>query len=379
MPALLDWEEQACLAPVLLRGGKAAEPLVWDNSWKALPEAKRESGPGGSRRRQGGGEIGIQKKIIQLPEIHNNHKNDKDSDHITLRAYGSTNGNSEYSGSQGQAAWDLLPNTARDIGIGGSQKTVQSTEQVDIKVPARPLKQEGVKAPIPSTDLARTNSGCRCFDSPIFQRGHPRSPERCAGRGCRFVEWPESASSPLGLDTQLDDENWPMSPPPPPPPPRGPRCTNQIISNSLPSSHLLNSVSRNVIHRLTWHLEDTGALELSMGSIDTASKTGSLEVIHALIHPSHKVELGQCPKRGVGRIKGFQKRERLLPAKAEGDTASLSTTSTSCNKSRAINNEMAHQLYVLQVLTFNLLEDRMMTKMDPQDQATSWYLKAFVE
>ncbi|KAG8442761.1 hypothetical protein GDO86_011536 [Hymenochirus boettgeri] len=34
-----------------------------------------------------------------------------------------------------------------------------------------------------------------------------------------------------------------------------------------------------------------------------------------------------------------------------------------------INNEMAHQLYVLQVLTFNLLEDRMMTKMDPQDQA----------
>uniref|UniRef100_A0AAQ4Q5C5 Engulfment and cell motility 1 (ced-12 homolog, C. elegans) n=1 Tax=Gasterosteus aculeatus aculeatus TaxID=481459 RepID=A0AAQ4Q5C5_GASAC len=35
----------------------------------------------------------------------------------------------------------------------------------------------------------------------------------------------------------------------------------------------------------------------------------------------------------------------------------------------AINAEMAHQLYVLQVLTFNLLEDRMMTKMDPQDQA----------
>ncbi|KAG8572513.1 hypothetical protein GDO81_012070 [Engystomops pustulosus] len=35
----------------------------------------------------------------------------------------------------------------------------------------------------------------------------------------------------------------------------------------------------------------------------------------------------------------------------------------------AINNEMAHQLYVLQVLNFNLLEDRMMTKMDPQDQA----------
>lgn len=39
---------------------------------------------------------------------------------------------------------------------------------------------------------------------------------------------------------------------------------------------------------------------------------------------------------------------------------------------RAINNEMAHQLYVLQVLTFNLLEDRMMTKMDPQDQVSIW-------
>lgn len=35
---------------------------------------------------------------------------------------------------------------------------------------------------------------------------------------------------------------------------------------------------------------------------------------------------------------------------------------------RPIKTEMAHQLYVLQVLTFNLLEERMMTKMDPSDQ-----------
>lgn len=35
---------------------------------------------------------------------------------------------------------------------------------------------------------------------------------------------------------------------------------------------------------------------------------------------------------------------------------------------RPIKAEMAHQLYVLQVLTFNLLEERMMTKMDPNDQ-----------
>ncbi|KAA0708106.1 Engulfment and cell motility protein 2 [Triplophysa tibetana] len=37
---------------------------------------------------------------------------------------------------------------------------------------------------------------------------------------------------------------------------------------------------------------------------------------------------------------------------------------------RPVKAEMAHQLYVLQVLTFNLLEERMMTKMDPNDQAS---------
>ncbi|RXM99399.1 Engulfment and cell motility protein 2 [Acipenser ruthenus] len=37
-------------------------------------------------------------------------------------------------------------------------------------------------------------------------------------------------------------------------------------------------------------------------------------------------------------------------------------------RSIILNAEMAHQLYVLQVLTFNLLEERMMTKMDPSDQ-----------
>lgn len=37
---------------------------------------------------------------------------------------------------------------------------------------------------------------------------------------------------------------------------------------------------------------------------------------------------------------------------------------------------MAHQLYVLQVLTFNLLEERMMTKMDPNDQASAGWCQA---
>uniref|UniRef100_A0A8C3ANV5 Engulfment and cell motility 1 n=1 Tax=Cyclopterus lumpus TaxID=8103 RepID=A0A8C3ANV5_CYCLU len=47
----------------------------------------------------------------------------------------------------------------------------------------------------------------------------------------------------------------------------------------------------------------------------------------------------------------------------------LCRTSNVIRSPTPINDEMAHQLYVLQVLTFNLLEDRMMTKMDPQDQA----------
>lgn len=60
------------------------------------------------------------------------------------------------------------------------------------------------------------------------------------------------------------------------------------------------------------------------------------------------------------------------------------TTSTLCPCSfqhvirgnRPIKTEMAHQLYVLQVLTFNLLEERMMTKMDPNDQVGSQWDQA---
>uniref|UniRef100_A0AAZ3S079 ELMO domain-containing protein n=1 Tax=Oncorhynchus tshawytscha TaxID=74940 RepID=A0AAZ3S079_ONCTS len=48
---------------------------------------------------------------------------------------------------------------------------------------------------------------------------------------------------------------------------------------------------------------------------------------------------------------------------------SISICTNVIRSPKPINDEMAHQLYVLQVLTFNLLEDRMMTKMDPQDQA----------
>uniref|UniRef100_A0A2I3G8H0 Engulfment and cell motility 2 n=1 Tax=Nomascus leucogenys TaxID=61853 RepID=A0A2I3G8H0_NOMLE len=45
---------------------------------------------------------------------------------------------------------------------------------------------------------------------------------------------------------------------------------------------------------------------------------------------------------------------------------------------RPIKTEMAHQLYVLQVLTFNLLEERMMTKMDPNDQVGAKWGSCFL-
>uniref|UniRef100_A0A8C6AXL4 Engulfment and cell motility 1 n=1 Tax=Monodon monoceros TaxID=40151 RepID=A0A8C6AXL4_MONMO len=63
-----------------------------------------------------------------------------------------------------------------------------------------------------------------------------------------------------------------------------------------------------------------------------------------------------------------EKRQEMANILAQKQLRSIILTHV-IRAQRAINNEMAHQLYVLQVLTFNLLEDRMMTKMDPQDQA----------
>ncbi|KAB0397416.1 hypothetical protein E2I00_003934, partial [Balaenoptera physalus] len=62
-----------------------------------------------------------------------------------------------------------------------------------------------------------------------------------------------------------------------------------------------------------------------------------------------------------------EKRQEMANILAQKQLRSIILTHV-IRAQRAINNEMAHQLYVLQVLTFNLLEDRMMTKMDPQDQ-----------
>ncbi|RXM99418.1 Engulfment and cell motility protein 1 [Acipenser ruthenus] len=63
-----------------------------------------------------------------------------------------------------------------------------------------------------------------------------------------------------------------------------------------------------------------------------------------------------------------EKRQEMANILAQKQLRSI-ILSNVIHSNRSINSEMAHQLYVLQVLTFNLLEDRMMTMMDPQDQA----------
>uniref|UniRef100_A0A3B3C4X2 Engulfment and cell motility 1 n=1 Tax=Oryzias melastigma TaxID=30732 RepID=A0A3B3C4X2_ORYME len=63
-----------------------------------------------------------------------------------------------------------------------------------------------------------------------------------------------------------------------------------------------------------------------------------------------------------------EKRQEMAHILAQKQLRSIILTNVIRNPT-PINDEMAHQLYVLQVLNFNLLEDRMMTKMDPQDQA----------
>ncbi|KAM4630996.1 engulfment and cell motility protein 1 isoform 2-T4 [Polymixia lowei] len=63
-----------------------------------------------------------------------------------------------------------------------------------------------------------------------------------------------------------------------------------------------------------------------------------------------------------------EKRQEMANILAQKQLRSI-ILSNVIRSTKPVNDEMAHQLYVLQVLTFNLLEDRMMTKMDPQDQA----------
>ena len=60
------------------------------------------------------------------------------------------------------------------------------------------------------------------------------------------------------------------------------RSTNQLVPNGLPSSHLLYSVSHNILPHLTWHLEDTGMAEKHHSNIWSSWVSLSLSIVNEL-------------------------------------------------------------------------------------------------
>ncbi|XP_034016539.1 engulfment and cell motility protein 1 isoform X3 [Thalassophryne amazonica] len=129
-----------------------------------------------------------------------------------------------------------------------------------------------------------------------------------------------------------------------------------LESMVLNSQDLYHKVAQEItIGQLIPHLQGT----------DQDIQTYTIAVINALFlkapeekrqFDEHIVDILNCPLTEMAHILAQKQLRSII----------LSNVIRSSN---AINDEMAHQLYVLQVLTFNLREDRMMTKMDPQDQA----------
>uniref|UniRef100_A0A670ZSI7 Engulfment and cell motility 2 n=1 Tax=Pseudonaja textilis TaxID=8673 RepID=A0A670ZSI7_PSETE len=74
-------------------------------------------------------------------------------------------------------------------------------------------------------------------------------------------------------------------------------------------------------------------------------------------------------KRQVGGRPGRDRGAGLMADASAQKQLRLAILTHVIRGNRPIKTEMAHQLYVLQVLTLNLREERMMTKMDPSDQA----------
>uniref|UniRef100_A0A665WM28 Engulfment and cell motility protein 1 n=1 Tax=Echeneis naucrates TaxID=173247 RepID=A0A665WM28_ECHNA len=123
---------------------------------------------------------------------------------------------------------------------------------------------------------------------------------------------------------------------------------------------------------------------VNKSAMDTAVLQRSLAILESMVLNSqdlyHKVAqeitIGQLIPHLQGTDQDIQTytiaviNALFLKAPEEKRQVRLRCAQTNVIRSTTpINDEMAHQLYVLQVLTFNLLEDRMMTKMDPQDQA----------
>uniref|UniRef100_W5MJN4 Engulfment and cell motility 1 (ced-12 homolog, C. elegans) n=2 Tax=Lepisosteus oculatus TaxID=7918 RepID=W5MJN4_LEPOC len=132
---------------------------------------------------------------------------------------------------------------------------------------------------------------------------------------------------------------------------------------------------------------------VNKSSMDVAVLQRSLAILESMVLNSHdlyqkvaqEITIGQLIPHLQGNDQDIQtyavavinalflkapeeKRQEMANILAQKQLRSI-ILSHVIRSNRSINSEMAHQLYVHQVLTFNLLEDRMMTKMDPQDQA----------
>uniref|UniRef100_A0A8C4NWV1 Engulfment and cell motility 1 (ced-12 homolog, C. elegans) n=1 Tax=Dicentrarchus labrax TaxID=13489 RepID=A0A8C4NWV1_DICLA len=100
---------------------------------------------------------------------------------------------------------------------------------------------------------------------------------------------------------------------------------------------------------------------VNKSAMDTAVLQRSLAILESMVLNSQDLYHKVAQEITIGQL--IPHLQGILVVNASQTTWNVIRSPT------PINDEMAHQLYVLQVLTFNLLEDRMMTKMDPQDQA----------
>uniref|UniRef100_A0A7N5ZW84 ELMO domain-containing protein n=1 Tax=Anabas testudineus TaxID=64144 RepID=A0A7N5ZW84_ANATE len=103
--------------------------------------------------------------------------------------------------------------------------------------------------------------------------------------------------------------------------------------------------------------------------VDVSILQRSLAILESMVLNSHSLYHRVAQEITVGQLIGHLQL-LLKDSLCRGSDLSLrfSFFQHVIRGNRPIKAEMAHQLYVLQVLTFNLLEERMMTKMDPNDQ-----------
>uniref|UniRef100_A0A3P9PBS2 Engulfment and cell motility 2 n=1 Tax=Poecilia reticulata TaxID=8081 RepID=A0A3P9PBS2_POERE len=107
--------------------------------------------------------------------------------------------------------------------------------------------------------------------------------------------------------------------------------------------------------------------------VDVSILQRSLAILESMVLNSHSLYHRVAQEITVGQLIGHlqvSNQEIQTYAIALINALFLKAPEDRRKHERSNNHsEMAHQLYVLQVLTFNLLEERMMTKMDPNDQA----------